>query len=314
MTDSFDHTSLRSLLFSEILRERADIDQRRIIEQDARDFDFHPIKNLMISTEAWGHAERIAVAPKLIFAHPDILMRHPTTSLYYRGMALLSQKRVQQTTGVNVSGWEDGSRKTRIQEGHALKAARVYNAVVSSIIEGSTDWSLDNGYRNILATMGVRLDGMFRNKIGAIAETRIKGRIVEWLKDKDIIPTDTPQDEKTYQLPENTVMQYGSEPDIAFYRGGSLIATIEIKGGTDPAGALERLGAMSKSFEETPAGCVNFLVAGVITPEMQARLNSIGVIRSYLLSDLLKDGNMWDDFANEVFHHAVRVTLRGGLA
>ena len=45
----------------------------------------------------------------------------------------------------------------------------------------------------------------------------------------------------------------------------SLIATIEIKGGKDPAGALERLGAIQKSFEETPPGCENMLIAGVIT-------------------------------------------------
>ncbi len=63
-------------------------------------------------------------------------------------------------------------------------------------------------------------------------------------------------------------MKFGAEPDIDFTRDNRLVATIEVKGGCDPAGALERLGAMTKSFAETPSGCVNFLVAGVITPEM----------------------------------------------
>ena len=97
------------------------------------------------------------------------------------------------------------------------------------------------------------------------------------------------------------------EPDIAFRRNDRLIATIEIKGGTDPAGALERLGAMSKSFAETPPGCVNFLVAGVITPEMQTRLDGMGNVKCYRLYRLSEDENYWDDFTNEIFHHAVRV-------
>ena len=40
--------------------------------------------------------------------------------------------------------------------------ARLYNAVTSSIIEGTTNWALENGYRNILANMGIGLDGTFQ--------------------------------------------------------------------------------------------------------------------------------------------------------
>jgi len=141
--------------------------------------------------------------------------------------------------------------------------------MISSIIEGSSDWTLDNGYRNILATIGIMLDEMFRNKIGDIAESLVKNRIVSWLKDEKLIPSDNSEDGKQYSLPKNISMHYGSEPDIAFFRDEQdLIATIEIKRGRDPTGALERLGAMTKSFTETPPGCVNFLVAGVITAEM----------------------------------------------
>ncbi len=86
------------------------------------------------------------------------------------------------------------------------------------------------------------------------------------------------------------------------------MATIEIKGGKDPAGALERLGAMQKSFEETPPGCVNMLIAGVITSEMKSRLENMGVSRVFLLDDLAHDGRDWIDFLNEVFHYTVRIT------
>ena len=134
-------------------------------------------------------------------------------------------------------------------------------------MENSSGWTLENGYRNIIATMGISLDGMYRNRIGRMAEELIKA----------------------------INMVFGSEPDIKFERDTRLLATIEIKGGTDPAGALERLGAMMKSFKETPPGCVNFLVAGIVTDKMQFRLEQIGVVKTFLLHELQEGGQIWND-------------------
>ncbi|MYH01996.1 MAG: XcyI family restriction endonuclease [Nitrospira sp. SB0675_bin_23] len=172
------------------------------------------------------------------------------------------------------------------------------------MIEDSADWTLENGYRNIVATMGISLDGMYRNKIGQMAEDIIKMRIIKWLKNRPLIIN---EGDGVYTLRDETVMRYGSEPDITFERGGKIIATIEIKGGTDPAGSLERLGAMQKSFAETPPGCINFLIAGVVTQEMQNRLDQIGMVKYFLLSDLTENDRSWENFMKEVFHHTVRI-------
>ena len=115
-----------------------------------------------------------------------------------------------------------------------------------------------------------------------------------------------------FQLPNGYSMRYGSEPDIFFQQdiSGSRreAATIEIKGGKDPAGALERLGAVQKSFKATPPNSVNILIAGVVAPEMRARLDQMGVVKVFLLDDLSHDGDRWTDFLNEVFHYTVRIT------
>lgn len=302
MTDD----GLRSLLFSELLKKREDKELRDVIEGFSGPLDFEPIAELMISHSAWGHVKMLGVEPRMIFAHPSILMAHPKTSMYYRGIALLSQKRVQTSAKSSVAKWEDGTQTKNVNLDKARKVACLYNIMISSIIEGSSDWTLDNGYRNIIATMGITLDGMFRNKIGKAAEKVVKDRIVAWLDSHNIITSSEP-DIGRYVLPKNTLMNYGSEPDIEFIRDQQPIATIEIKGGRDPAGALERLGAMTKSFSETPAGCVNFLVAGVITPEMNRRLNVMGNIKVYPLDDIAKDGEKWDKFTAEVFHYTIRV-------
>ena len=160
--------------------------------------------------------------------------------------------------------------------------------------------------------MGIGLDGTFRNIIGQDAESLIKTRISNWLDSRGLI--EQVNDERTeFQLSKKYSMRYGSEPDILFrherHRNEvQIVATIEIKGGKDPAGALERLGAMQKSFEATPTGCVNFLIAGVVTPEMGIRLDQMGNVKVYLLDGLSHDGSGRLDVLNEVFHYTVRIS------
>ena len=248
---SLDDARLRSILMSERIRQRTDLAHRDLIVGFEGDLVFSPLADLMISTRAWKYVRDASFEPSLVFAHPKLLREHPEVSQYYRGIALLPQKRVADIA-TPVATWEDGSRKTRIPDSQIKKVARLYNAVISSIIEGATGWTLDNGYRNIIANMGIGLDGTFRNIIGQDAEKLIKTRIADWLYSFGLIVSAN-DDKSEFELPNGYSMRYGSEPDILFQQvrhGGTRdMATIEIKGGKDPAGALERLGAMQKSFE-----------------------------------------------------------------
>ena len=295
---------------SERIRQRTDEALREVIEGFTGDLDFSPLDDLMISQQAWQFVVQSGIEPKKVFAHPLLLREHPQTSQYYRGIALLPQKRVSDIAA-NVASWEDGSRKSPVKEEQSVNVARLYNAVTSSIIEGTTDWTLENGYRNIIANMGIGLDGTVRNIIGQDAEDLVKTRIRDWLKSRKLILKQN-QDGTEFHLPDGYTMRYGSEPDILFRQAVgddvSMVATIEIKGGKDPAGALERLGAVQKSFEATSPQCFNFLVAGVVTTEMRNRLDQMGGVKVFLLDDLSHDGQKWTEFVNEVFHHTVRIT------
>ena len=88
-------------------------------------------------------------------------------------------------------------------------------------------------------------------------------------------------------------------------------ATVEIKGGIDPAGALERLGAANESASAALASnprCKNFLIAGVITAEMQSRLEQERLFERYFgLVGLLSDASARAEFFDEVFNHALRL-------
>ena len=107
-------------------------------------------------------------------------------------------------------------------------------------------------------------------------------------------------------------MVYSSEPDIYFERkedndSWEVVSTIEVKGGTDPAGALERLGAVKKSFDKTPTRAKNFLIVGVVTEEMRNQLDQMQIEKFFILFETLYLDAKWAEFINEVFYHTLRL-------
>ena len=52
--------------------------------------------------------------------------------------------------------------------------------------------------------------------------------------------------------------------------------------------------------------CKNFLVAGVVTATMRARLAEM-MERYFDIDAVLYDDAAWTEFVNEIFHHALRI-------
>ena len=180
------------------------------------------------------------------------------------------------------------------------------------MITGTDGWTLENGYRNVLATIGITEDGSLRNLVGQEGEAAIKERISAWIEASDNIPARSDGANTSLSEDDTLRMVYGSEPDIKFERLNDegeweIVSTVEIKSGTDPAGALERLGAIQKSFDQTPARSRNFAVLGIVTPAMRTRLNELNVTRDFMLFDILNDEAAWNDFIAEIFHHTLRI-------
>ena len=306
----------KSLLITTALQKRRDEKARRLIEKYGNTLVFEPHSHFLIEEKAWQHMIGLRTRPSMVFCHPDILRAHPLTSLYYRGMAGLSIKAAKNYFG-SVEKIESGDDAVRITAEKALKMARTYNLYISSVIINSTNWTLVNGHRNILATMGITLDGTMRNKIGDIGEDRVRRMMVEWLIEHRLVVEPNaaacmgdPQP-RLIKLKNGVTMRFSSEPDIAFEHRGDLKATVEIKGGIDPAGALERYGAAKKSFEEAvrqSGHCRNFYLGGVFTEELKRRINSDRLVeKTYDIILLLKDESLRDDFFQELFHHTLRV-------
>lgn len=321
MTDSLDYRAQnyigRSLLINELLDEDwvlaicEEID--RFVEDNR--IDYQPLDHRSISQEAWDHIVSIGVDPWRVFAHEDIFCEIPIASQYYRGMTLLSRKGVQSAVG-SIDSWEDVSKSPRIPKQKAIAVARLYNVLMSRIVEQTDRWSIENGLRNIVATMAIGYDGTWRNHIGKMAEEKVWGIITKFLQSRFSNWQYSEEDirDSFVELPTDpgvTVersMKFGSEPDVSFIDSeGSTVATIEIKGGMDPAGALERFGAMRKSFEETSGKTANFLILGVMTDEVKRRLEDPDLtVISFVLGDL-DNKSIAAKFLDELFHYAVRI-------
>jgi hypothetical protein len=308
----------KSLLVSTSLQKRLDIAAQQLIEGFSGPLVFKPLQQLMIERKAWEHMRRLGSKPQLVFCHPAILVAHPVSSLYYRGMAGLSIKAAKDYFG-SVETLEAGSNRTPLAMDKAIKMARTYNMFISSIIVNSVKWTLENGHRTILATMGISLDGTMRNKVGDIGEDRIRRMILEWLighglvmnphLHQDDLPVALP---KSIELAGGVSMRFSSEPDISFIQDGILKATVEIKGGIDPAGALERYGAAMKSFEHAirqSGRCRNFYLGGVFTEELNRRITDDRLVeKTYSIITLLQDEAARTEFFRELFHHTLRIT------
>ena len=321
--DKLQESKTRATIISRRIRERAELKARKKIDSfalSASDYE-QDLVELAIAQEAWRHIISSGTDPKFVFVHPIMLQQSPDVSLHYRGIALLSLKRVQTIVGSVVS-WEDRSwpKNRRPTTEKCQKIARLYNSIISSIIMDADDWVLENGYRNVLATIGITADGSIRNIIGREGEKAVQNALVAWLQTQsriDLRPytgTDTTEPTKDWMLSNEVRMTFGIDPDIAFkrkVRNGEwqIVATIEIKAGTDPAGALERLGAFQKSAGETPNTSKDYLIVGVCTAEMGKRLKALGfrLEQIFDLSEIINDPEKWEEFTQEIFHHGLRL-------
>ena len=304
----------RALILSQAIKRQDDIHIRALIERFTDDLDYQTdgLETLGISDAAWSYVQQLGIEPKKVFAHPELLRQYPEASLYYRGMTTLSIKRVK-NIAANVDSWEGPQRYLRKKPApEALsRVSRLYNEMISSIIEGTETWTLEDGHRNILATIAITLDGKIRNLIGQKAENEIKDKLLDWIGSMQI-PVE--KIDQFFVLGKDKVirMRFGSEPDILFEKRDEekqdwvTEVTIEIKGGTDPAGALERLGAIKKSFDNTPVRAENIAILGVVTPTMREGLNNMKII-DFNLYELLQTESGWDKFAEELFFHKLRL-------
>lgn len=325
---------LRSTFFYRKLKEYKTLSFRQRIEM------LLPVKHLY-SWDGWinwgigkdafsyidGHSNLQLIQ---VFCHPRLIREHSILLAYYRNIAALSQKAVKYLVGIDVKRVEsDEENRYPLTEDRALALSRLFNEHISLIIDSSLEsLSEEELYALLLASTGAQIDGSWRNAIGEEAEKVVQRLIVKEAKDRNLLAALIPRvgtaaelyntDELEEQLGNieryrgimlvnQTSILFSSEPDISLLNNqGATMGIIEVKGGADPAGALERYGAAKKSFEEAlrrNSQVKTILVASCITPQVHTRIQNDSTISSYFnLTEILsEDSTQYEQFTQSVF-------------
>lgn len=243
--------------------------------------------------------------------HPLLLLSHPWLLTYFRCLAAFSQKGLSTISGVSaIKEIEAGRECTPAQ---AQKLSFALNNNLSAILIANVPTAAKiNGL--VYATAGATLEGSWRNQIGEEGERVFKTVLLKAIWEKGEIASFNLKDNSIHQVQgvdgswldknaksirsalftNGALAQFSSEPDVTLINAqGKIVAGIEIKAGLDPAAALERLGAMIKSFDRiklNEPSAETILVASCITPEVQSRISgSGGVSRTFILTDIIKN-------------------------
>jgi len=279
-------------------------------------------KVIGISDEAWGIVKENNLQPSQIFVHPTFLRTYPGYLKYYRCLAMLPQKGLKKLVGVtNLKGIEEQDKD--IPETKIILLVKTLNEFISSVL------SINGWYKEeclkamVYSTAGTTIDGSWRNKIGEEGERVVKEILVKSLlknsevsyfisKDDDRVETKhfdlsgNIDKLKTIILRNSYSIVFRSEPDGTILSpSGEVVGGIEVKAGIDPAAALERLGAMFKSFEnikQTYPKAQTVLVASCLTTEVEARIReSRSVNFTFMLTDItLSKRSVEEKFVNKI--------------
>lgn len=253
------------------------------------------ISELGISDAAWDRVAQTGHSPLTYFCHPQVIVEEPHLITYYRGGALLSQKGAAYA-GLHTEKQEAG--RGALDTETAMVLAKLLNTHISELIEQRSLSPTElEGLAHV--SLGAQIQGSWNNAIGAGATQNVKRLLFShWWASGAIDSFEKKRAKKAVEPPtldgvlESISDYYGvnftngsrvafaSEPDGSLFNpNGTLTGAVEIKGGTDPAGALERLGAAEKSFRaaraESPQNpCKTILLVAVITDEVMRRLQA----------------------------------------
>ncbi len=256
-------------------------------------------ENFSISETAWNKVIHRGIKPVMVFANPEVLKTVNGSVGYYRMLAMVSQKSMKRV-GISLDSYEDGKPMTNHEM--AISVANHLNHIISTLIE--TEEILDPREFDLWRGMaaGSQAQGSWQNNKGASAEIAVREVILRRLQERGIISGDQANN-TTFELGSEMTLVFSDEPDIAIYKNSIPLVAVEIKGGIDPAGVLERVGAALKSLrrtkQENPSSITILILQDVSLTERARKDLSINleiVTHLYSTSSILSDEEKREEF------------------
>lgn len=294
----------------------------------SKKYDWENYNKWGISENALNQIKKSELELIQVFCHPRLLRENPYLTAYYRNIATLSQKSVLYLSKLNVKKFENKIIE-EMNETQATILSKLFNEHISLIIESALEkFGKQHIVGLLFASTGAQIDGSWRNSIGDEAQKIVEKMLIKETIDKKQLTLfllrdsskgvehldltvnanqlDRSDEFRGFTLRNKKSIVFSSEPDISIIdKDGSTIAIIEVKGGNDPAGALERYGAAKKSFEEALKDnpkVVTILLASCITSEVEKRVKEDKTIKNYFnLTSILTNEKQRKEFLDYLF-------------
>jgi hypothetical protein len=254
---------------------------------------------LGISENAWNKVIHRGIKPIIVFAHPEILQTILGSTAYYRMLAMVSQKSMNQVGG-SVTNFETGTKFPDKEKAKFL--ASHLNQIISHLIE--TDEKLNAREFDIWRGMsaGSQAQGSWQNAKGEQAEILLRGIIEKRINKKGLAKEITATE---IALKNGKIIAFSSEPDISVLENGLIQIAVEVKGGIDTAAVLERVGAAIKSLrraKEENFNSITILIMQEVTFSATARkdieLNKDAINYFFKLEQLVDNKLVKEQFFN----------------
>lgn len=296
------------------------LDRIRELERESGELSWEGHEGFGVTCEAMDLVRDSGMALVRVFLHPDLLRHDPSIVLYYRCIGLLGRKNVYALAGTDIGSLEQGQRAT-VSGDRASRIAKAVNSAISLLVESVQPFGEEQIQAFLIASAGATLQGSWVNEIGKQGELLVKGIVVRGLwqhateahwADGTAVPSGeiTAREVahaadrlRRLELRSGHHCIFAQEPDVSVRdpRGLPVVA-VEIKAGTDPAAALERNGAVRKSFANEIAlnpDVKTILVANCITEELRRRIDQEGLYdHRFLMSDLVNEPRSRQRFIN----------------
>ena len=252
------------------------------------------LPDLGISKTAWNKVIHRGIKPILVFANPSVISSKSNRITYYRLLSMVSQKSMSKVK-MPTTIFENNDNS--IPTDKAKNISYHLNKIISILIEFDKDLNPDELilWRGMGA--GSQAQGSWQNVKGGIAEILIKTFVAKRISDVGLSSEEIDfQNTSQITLSDGRIVGFSSEPDIAFYKNSVIEIAIEIKGGIDPAGVLERFGATLKSLQEAkkenPEAITILLMENVsLTNEVKERIEISSDIDYFFTMDELTDNS-----------------------
>lgn len=265
----------KSIFFHQRLHEWKLLEVAEQIEGISGESFSWDLRKLNITEMAWNRIIHSGIKPIIVFAHPAVLTTVNRSVGYYRMLAMVSQKSMGQI-GLASTQYE---QKERLPSSDiAYRIARRLNTLICTLIEQEQEIETREFdlWRGMAA--GSQAQTSWQNRKGDIVEEIMRRDLVSQLYRVGLMESDNLVDIRLraveLNLVDGRIVRMGSEPDIEVITKGKIQAAVEVKGGIDPAGVLERVGAAIKSLrrsKETSPGAITVLVMTGVALSAQAR-------------------------------------------